>query len=241
MKRKIQIVGLALAALIGAGLASAQFAPAGTGIRQVVDNLYEFSGIQKFRSDVAVGGNLAVTGNETITGNSTVTGSATVTGTLSAAGVTDTTADFATTIRRVQVVVTAAQLKALSGTPITVLADAAGYLVVPVMCQFDKAAGTAYTLNSVAELAVDWNGSTTVACFTYTANTLDQAGAKTGIHTLGPTSILGDPYTFDGGDLASPFGGAGLVLKRVGGTDMSVGTGSLTVTVWYRKVPYPAT
>lgn len=137
-----------------------------------------------------------------------------------------------TRIYKVRVELTASDLMALSGETKVVVPGVPGYIAVSYSSQWDRLAGTAYTLNGVTELVLRWPGVTTYSVSRVTATGfMDTAGPDTRLYCYGP--VVGGP------SVVLPSVGQPVVAARVGGTDLSGGTGSVVVTLWYRlfKVP----
>jgi len=135
-----------------------------------------------------------------------------------------------------QTVLASTDLYTLSGGTKVLVAGVPGKIIVPYLVQYDKAAGIAYTLNSVSRINVCVASATgTVLAFSLTAGMMDQAAAKND-YSVHPGSATGG-YT---AALTAAGTGASLVAGRLGGTDLSAGTGDLTITIFYRLISIPA-
>lgn len=135
-------------------------------------------------------------------------------------------------VYRVQVELTAADLRALSGETKVIVPGVPGYVIIPVLTQFDRLAGTAYTLNGVLSAPqLKWSG---VGGF--------QLGAATAngfVNAAGPSSVFQAIIGSIPPTSTYAVVGAAVVAGRDQGTDLSGGSGSVIITFWYRlfKVP----
>ena len=136
-----------------------------------------------------------------------------------------------------QVTLAQADLTALSGATKVILAGIPGYVIVPVASQWDRLAGNAYTLNGVTQIGVFWAGSF-ISTYSNTSGLVDAAGPVSSIHQVAPGSAASVYVGLTPAQTTLQTGN-GLVASRTGGTDLSGGTGSVVVTLWYRKYKVP--
>lgn len=155
------------------------------------------------------------------------------------AGFDDQTKDLAATdavfprVQKLYRLFTAAELIVLS-TGIDLLPAVSGVLHLPVMAHWAKAAG-AYTLNSVARLAVRWNTTAGLKAITCeTAGFMDQAAAQTDMSFPGNTGTGAAMVGL--ADAETVAFGKKLLMATEAGTDLSAGTATLGFTLWYRDV-----
>jgi hypothetical protein len=134
-------------------------------------------------------------------------------------------------LRRVVRVVTAAQIAALNGTPLTLVANAGGtYGVMPERAHFFRAAGTGWTANGATKLEIKTTLFPFVILHTFDLSLLTGTGPL-GLICFGPSTTGTTIST-----AISTAVGSETRLEMPGG-QATGGTGSLTVTFWYRLWP----
>jgi hypothetical protein len=145
---------------------------------------------------------------------------------------------FGIPVRQSRTLVTAAELRTLSGATKVLVPAVDNHLIMPFSFQFDRRAGLAYTLNAVARIVVQWqSGAGVVSGYADAAGFLDSASAGTAL-TVATGSNISAYVGFSAAQVAGAFQQP-LVLGRSGGTDLSGGSGSLLVTTWYRLLRIP--
>lgn len=136
-------------------------------------------------------------------------------------------------IYRTRFELTASDIMSASSRSRMVLHGVPGYVILPYSCQWDRLAGSAYTLNGVVAITLEWQGLAAESLANaLTAGFLDADGPGTFIHVYRGQGPVSDSPV-------SALVSKNIVVGTVLGTDLSGGTGSMIVTFWYRLFKIP--
>lgn len=150
------------------------------------------------------------------------------------------------TLQRITVTILASQIATLHSAPVTIVpAGGANTIVGVVAAHISKSSGTGWTTAGSGGLVIAYAGALTIAPVAVqggagsqqagTTAFLGSSSAQFGVYEPGAGDISFVNFGFDSANTAACFNSA--IVLYLGSANISGGTGTLTVTVWYRVWP----